>query len=441
MLSGFAIVLTILLSPFGAFVVRGQGGTGREIPKTPAKSARPASKTTPPKRNAPVFRPKNPGIELVGLPPGSFMMGSTNGDADQKPVYLTTISRAFYLGKYEVTQAQWQAVMGNNPSSFKNCGGNCPAEQISWDDAQEFLQKLNHMNDGYTYRLPTEGEWEYACRAGTTGDYAGTLDAMAWYGNNSGRHNVDAAEIWRTDKNNYLKRIDDNGNKTHPVGTKQPNAFGLYDMHGNVWEWCQDWYHDNYNGAPADGGAWLGGGEQKGRVVRGGSWIGAGYLRSADRTRYASDKRLNVIGFRVVAIARTATNSSSTNPTSVNADPVLFPPDTRNPGETKPKSSTELVEEKVYAGKDVDQRARVLDKPKPFYTEAARKNVVSGQVVLRAVLASSGQVTNIRVISGLPHGLTEQAIAAARKLKFTPAMKDGRAVSQEIQLEYNFSPY
>lgn len=129
---------------------------------------------------------------------------------------------------------------------------------------------------------------------------------MAWYGNNAGRQYIDAAEIWRTDKSNYVKRITDNGNQTHAVGTKQPNAFGLYDMHGNVWEWCQDWYHENYNGAPGDGSAWESGGEQKYRVLRGGSWyLYATYCRSAFRLDLTPDNRNDSDGLRVVAVART----------------------------------------------------------------------------------------------------------------------------------------
>src|SRR5205085_11681819 len=120
------------------------------------------------------------GVEFVWIPAGSFMMGSENGGSDEKPVHRVMISEGFYMGKYEVTQAQWQAVMGNNPSRFK--GDNLPVETVSWDDAVSFIAKLNAQNDGYTYRLPTEAEWEYAARAGTTGDYAGDLDAMAWYG-------------------------------------------------------------------------------------------------------------------------------------------------------------------------------------------------------------------------------------------------------------------
>ena len=234
------------------------------------------------------------------------MMGSTTGLEKEKPVHQVTISYSFYMGKYEVTQAQWQAVMGKNPSNFKDCGGNCPVEYVSWNDAQDFIKKLNETNDGFKYRLPSEAEWEYACRAGTTGEYAGDLDAMAWYANNSGRARLDAEEIMRTDLQNYSKRITENGGQTHAVGTKLPNGFGLFDMHGNVWEWCQDWLRDSYNGAPSDGSAWVDGGEQKYRVLRGGSWnYLATFLRSAHRTFLTPAFRNDFVGFRVVAIVRT----------------------------------------------------------------------------------------------------------------------------------------
>jgi formylglycine-generating enzyme required for sulfatase activity len=237
--------------PNGQFVALARNNLRRlETGKTENKSATNTNSTgvnvgppkTPPKPGALV---KNQmGIEMVYIPPGEFMMGSENGDKDERPVHRVTISQAFYIGRYEVTQAQWQAAMGDNPSHFKDCGGNCPVERVSWKDAQNFINKLNESNDGFRYRLPTEAEWEYACRAGTTGDYAGTLSEMAWYGKNS-------------------------GSKTHAVGGKQPNAWGLADMHGNVWEWCQDWYHKTYYGAPTDGSAWLSGGEQEYRVLRG----------------------------------------------------------------------------------------------------------------------------------------------------------------------------
>jgi formylglycine-generating enzyme required for sulfatase activity len=209
------------------------------------------------------------------------MMGSNNGADDQKPMHRVTISEAFYMGKYEVTQAQWHAVMGNNPSNFKRCGGNCPVENVSWFDAQDFVNKLNEANDGLKYRLPSEAEWEYACRAGTTGDYYGQdVNEIGWYADNSGK-------------------------KTRPVGGKQPNAFGLYDMSGNVWEWCSDWYDENYYASsPATDPRGPGNGQY--RVLRGGSWAyDAPLLRSASRDWLAPAFGLSAFGFRVVAVART----------------------------------------------------------------------------------------------------------------------------------------
>lgn len=248
------------------------------------------------------------GMEFVEIPAGEFMMGSTNGKASEQPIHQVRIGQPFYMGKYEVTQTQWQSIMGTNPSNFSSCD-NCPVEQVSWDDAQRFLAKLNDRNDEFHYRLPSEAEWEYACRAGTTGDYAGDLDSMGWYGNNSGNSRLDADRIFREDQSNYFKRLQNNGNRTHPVGTKQPNAFGLYDMHGNVQEWCQDWGHDNYAGAPTDGSAWLSREGKKSRVSRGGSWyLIASTLRSASRNWTVPlpgfddiDQRDIDIGFRVVA--------------------------------------------------------------------------------------------------------------------------------------------
>jgi formylglycine-generating enzyme required for sulfatase activity len=273
-LSGFAIVLTIVLSTFGAVVVRGQGGTGRGTPKADTPTA---------------FRPKNPGIEFVQFPPGSFMMGSNSALSNEKPAHKVTINYSFYMGKYEVTQAQWQSVMGNNPSHFKACGGKCPVEQVSWDDAQKFINQLNESNDGFKYRLPSEAEWEYACRAGMTGDYLGNLMQLGWYSENSG-----------DEEGSYLHRYATR--ETHAVGGKHP-SWGVYDMHGNVMEWCQDWYHETYDGAPADGSAWLSGGDQKYRVFRGGSWnFPASFARSAFRLMNSPDSRNDGSGFRVVAV-------------------------------------------------------------------------------------------------------------------------------------------
>jgi len=164
-------------------------------------------------------------IQFVKIAPGEFMMGCSVGDidcnADERPIHRVQITKAFEIGKYEVTQSQWQAVMGSNPSTMK--GDNRPVETVSKGEALDFLNKLNARNDGYHYRLPTEAEWEYAARAGSKEPYLGRLDEVAWYDGNS----------------------DD---ETHPVGQKKPNAWGLYDMLGNVRELVSDWYGANYYG-------------------------------------------------------------------------------------------------------------------------------------------------------------------------------------------------
>ncbi len=222
-----------------------------------------------------VFKDCSDCPEMVVLPAGNFTMGSSKG-GDEGPAHSVSIARPFAMGKFEVTQGQWKAVMVSNPSKFTQCGDDCPAEQVSWNDAQAFIQKLN-AKTGKSYRLPSEAEWEYACRAGGHHEYCGSnnVESVAWYSSNS-------------------------GSKTHPVGGKQANAWGLYDMSGNVWEWVQDVYHENYNGAPTDGSPWERGGEQKYRVFRGGSWFNIpAILRSASRIRVTPDFRYNFIGLRL----------------------------------------------------------------------------------------------------------------------------------------------
>jgi formylglycine-generating enzyme required for sulfatase activity len=214
---------------------------------------------------------------FVRISAGEFMMGSTNGVDDEQPVHRVRISREFEMGKYEVTQAQWEAVMGNNHSRFE--GPDLPVEQVSWNDAQEFINKLNQSDNKYQYRLPTEAEWEYAARAGSTGDYAGDLDAMAWYYINS-------------------------GNTTHPVGQKQANAWGLYDMHGNVWEWVRDWYDSGYY-AQSPGADPRGPSSGSSRVSRGGGWGSlARNCRSAVRSSGSPVLRYYYLGLRLVRTAR-----------------------------------------------------------------------------------------------------------------------------------------
>ena len=216
--------------------------------------------------------------EMVEIAAGSFEMGSSNGEANEKPVHRVTIANSFAIGKTEVTQAQWRAVMGGEPSYFSGCEDSCPVEQVSWDDVQVFIQKLN-AKSGKHYRLPSEAEWEYACRAGSQSEFCGgdVADKVAWSSDNSG---------------SYLIK------SPHPVATKQPNAFGLHDMSGNVWEWVEDGYHDNYNGAPADGSVWAGDGSI--HVLRGGSWgSDAKSARAAVRSRFTHNYRDSSYGFRL----------------------------------------------------------------------------------------------------------------------------------------------
>ncbi|MBU3967850.1 MAG: formylglycine-generating enzyme family protein [Euryarchaeota archaeon] len=230
------------------------------------------------------------GMEFVLIPTGEFNMGSPANEAgrtnNEGPVHRVKISKAFYMGKYEVTQKQWRDVMGNNPSNFK--GDNLPVEEVSWNDVQDFINKLNEKEGGNKYRLPSEAEWEYSARAGTTtryffGDDESRLGEYAWYYQNSGK-------------------------KTHEVGLKSPNPWGLYDMHGNIGEWVQDrwfkwvvdtWYSD-YHGAPTDGSSWESGGDSA-RVARSGSWGTIDWgCRSAWRFGYVPDRRQNDVGFRLM---------------------------------------------------------------------------------------------------------------------------------------------
>jgi len=215
------------------------------------------------------------------------MMGSPSGEPgheSDETQHRVSISNSFYMQTTEVTQGQWKAVMGSNPSKFTDCGDDCPVEQVSWDDIQGFIKKLNQKGEG-TYRLPTEAEWEYAARAGSTTAFANggisetgcgnepNLSKMGWYCGNA-------------------------GSKTHEVGQKSPNAWGLYDMHGNVWEWCADWKGDYPTGAVTDP---TGPSSGSFRVLRGGVWSNfARYCRTAYRGYDSPGGRSSSYGFRLV---------------------------------------------------------------------------------------------------------------------------------------------
>ena len=249
------------------------------------------------------WREPRTGMEFVWIPAGRFMMGSPKNEKDryedEGPQHEVVFKEGFWMGKYPVTQAEWQTIMGNNPSRFK--GARRPVEQVSWDDCQEFLRKLNAnppqsplnhppqsplnqggSQGGWVFRLPSEAEWEYACRAGTRtaysfGDDPAHLGDYAWYWKNS-------------------------GGETHPVGERLPNAWGLHNMHGNVWEWCADSWHDNYNGAPTDGSVWGNLSDKKANVLRGGSWSNlTASCRSARRGNISPVNRYDYLGVRVLA--------------------------------------------------------------------------------------------------------------------------------------------
>jgi formylglycine-generating enzyme required for sulfatase activity len=231
------------------------------------------------------------GMTFKYIPPGTFWMGSPTdelGRDSDETRHQVTLTKGFYMQTTEVTQKQWEEVMGTNPSYFLACGDNCPVERVSWNDIQEFKDAINAM-DGYTYRLPTEAEWEYACRANPTSTTAfanggitvtdcskdSNLDAMGWYCYNS-------------------------NNTTHAVKQKQANAWGLYDMHGNVWEWCSDWYGTYPTSAVTDP---TGSSTGDDRVLRGGSWFdNAWFCRSAYRYYFTPDGSDSVVGFRLVLL-------------------------------------------------------------------------------------------------------------------------------------------
>lgn len=220
--------------------------------------------------NEKTFISQATGANFVLIPAGTFMMG----DVSKRQMEIT---KPFYMQTTEVTQGQWQKVMGNNPSLLKDCGENCPVENISWVDVQEFVRRLNQVEGTNKYRLPTEAEWEYACRAGTQtkypfGDSAHLLDEYAWFDKNSGR-------------------------RTNPVAKKKPNAWGLYDMQGNVSEWCHDWYGDYPS---AKGSDYKGPASGHHKVIRGGAWLSSAQtVNCSSRGNDFHVVRCYDIGFRL----------------------------------------------------------------------------------------------------------------------------------------------
>jgi sulfatase modifying factor 1 len=245
-----------------------------------AEAPNPAAKTAPGE-----YRDSTTGMELVLIKGECYQMGDVFGDGypNEKPVHDVCVGD-FYMGKHEVTQRQWRTIMGSNPSCSENCGDDCPVECVSWNDAQDFISRLNQRT-GKKFRLPTEAEWEYAARSG------GKREKWAGTSNES-------------DLGDYAWVKDNSEGTTHSVGQKKPNGLGFFDLTGNVWEWCQDWYDENYYqrsprdnpGGPASGGQ---------RVLRGGSWLTlARNARAAYRYGLDPGDRYDFGGFRLVLVPR-----------------------------------------------------------------------------------------------------------------------------------------
>ncbi|MCI0399501.1 MAG: formylglycine-generating enzyme family protein [Chloroflexi bacterium] len=226
-------------------------------------------------------------LEMVLIPPGRCLIGTSGGAGhpDEYPQHLVEVD-AFLIGRYPITQAQWLAIMGSNPARFK--GEKRPVEGVSWLEAEAFCRRLSKKS-GRAYRLPAEAEWEYACRAGSTTAFAygETITAEVANYNSEYPYGFGPTGFYR--------------HETTEVDTFPPNAFGLHDMHGNVWEWCADWWHDSYEGAPAGGRAWTAGGKSAYRAARGGSWHDTSDLcRSAARLKLPAGEGDEFVGFRVV---------------------------------------------------------------------------------------------------------------------------------------------
>ena len=283
------LTLLIMLCPIG---MTAQSTITRNKPKPPVTKPKPAAKPKPKAKTKPAPRRNNTSHSgstsstvslsaelnklinnMVYVSGGTFIMGGDES-SDQTPTHSVTLS-SYYICKYEVTQALWRAVMGSNPSKFK--GDNLPVEQVSWNDCQTFINRLNNYT-GRNFRLPTEAEWEFAARGGNYSrhyKYSGSnyISDVAWYCDNS-------------------------GNRTHPVGTKQANELGLYDMSGNVWEWCSDRYgsYSSYSQSNPTGAT-----SGFGRVERGGNWCGlARYCSSSHRSYYAPGNSFDDLGLRLV---------------------------------------------------------------------------------------------------------------------------------------------
>lgn len=344
--------------------------------------------------------------EMIYVEGGTFQMGSDSGEPDESPVHSVTLS-SFNIGKYEVTQAQWTAVMGNNPSSFSGCE-NCPVENVSWYDVHDFIRKLNAQT-GKNYRLPTEAEWEYAAKGGEKSrgyTYSGSNDlgSLAWHYINS-------------------------GSKTHAVGGKQANELGIYDMTGNVGEWCSDW-HGTYNSYSETNstGALTG----NFRLLRGGSWSDlANFCRSASRNWGVPGGSYDFGGFRLVL----PVEDESTG------EKVTQPIENATPTDENKNDLLMVVDHPIaeYPGGEAAMYKFISDNL--LYPEDAVENGIEGKVYLKFVVDVDGTAKDFKIMKSVPGGqsLEQAAIEVCKKFpKFNPPMRDGKPIKTYFVLPINF---
>jgi TonB family protein len=348
-------------------------------------------------------------FDMIAVKGGTFTMGSPANEAGRgsdETQHQVTLSD-FSIGKYEVTQKQWQAIMGNNPSNFK--GDNLPVEQVSWNDVQEFIKKLNQKT-GKKYRLPTEAEWEYAARGfpvasiSSTGSetsavlYSGSnnIDEVAWYSGNS-------------------------GSKTHPVGQKMANELGIYDMTGNVWEWCSDWYGGFNNENQVDP---AGNSSGISRVARGNSWGDYKRIcRMSIRANNSPDIRNFGLGFR---IALSNPNSNLENPTVKKEE--IFEGPAFIVVETMPEFPGGEDGKQQYFAKNL------------IYPTIARSNGIQGKVFLSFIVEPNGSVSNVTVLRDIGGGCAEEAIRLVKAMpKWTPGKQHGKVVRVTVNTSVAFT--
>ena len=369
-------------------------------------------------------------FKMIKVEAGSFQMGSNSGDSDEKPVHWVTLSKDYYLGETEVTQDLWIAIMGNNPSYHK--GGNHPVENLCYYDCKEFIRKLNGKT-GKKFRLPTEAEWEYAAKGGYHSKgytYAGSnnINDVAWYYGNCGRQLLDESE-WKSENlSTYYC-------KTHPVAQKQPNELGLYDMSGNVFEWCYDWYDSNYYSTSAQTDP-IGPSSGSRRVYRGGGWSHTAMSsRLANRGCSEPTEGFFSYGLRLALSVGdgNSNGASSSGNTSYNNSAI------KNQNDKGSDADVYSVVEQnpSFPGGEAAMRQFVSRTMK--YPPLAQENGIQGRVILSFVVEKDGSIGDIQVVKSPDPSLSKEAIRVVQAMpKWTPGKQNGKAVRVRFSTTLNF---